>query len=216
MYQIAIDGPAGAGKSTVAKALAEKLFITYLDTGAMYRALTYFLLQNAVDIGDETAVVRALKKFDISYRDKSILVAGLIVDELIRSEHISRNVSAVAALQPVRQFMVAKQRDIAKRRSIVLDGRDIGSVVLVDAQFKYFITASPEIRAKRRYEEQLAKGADVVYEKVLSDIMARDTFDSRRAHSPLVVADDAEIIDSSEMTVEEVVNYIYQKVKDET
>ncbi len=216
MYQIAIDGPAGAGKSTVAKALAKKLNITYLDTGAMYRALTYYLLQKGVDLSDEKAVAKQLKDFNLEYRGDSILVAGEVVDDVIRSAEIGRNVSAVAALKSVRTYMVNRQREIAKCTCSVLDGRDIGSVVLVDSQFKYFITASPETRAKRRYAELLAKGRAVDYKDVLADLIKRDKLDSTRQHSPLVVAEGAEVIDTTEMSVASVVDLIYQRVSDET
>ncbi len=216
MYQIAIDGPAGSGKSTVAKALAKKLNITYLDTGAMYRALTYYLLREAVDLTDQAMVANKLEQFNLSYRGAEILVDGKVVSALIRSPEIGRNVSAVAALKCVRTFMVDRQREIAKQTSIVLDGRDIGSVVLVDAPFKYFITAAPETRAKRRYDERVARGEEVNYKDVLEDLIRRDKIDSTRAHSPLVVAADAEVIDTTELTVDQVVELIYRKVADET
>ncbi len=216
MYQIAIDGPSGAGKSTVAKALAKALQILYLDTGAMYRALTYYALKNSVELADEQAIIALLEDFELNFNNDTVMVNDEDVTEQIRQTNVTTHVSQVAAIKQVRDFMVAKQREIAHHKSIVLDGRDIGTVVLPDAKFKFYITASDFVRAKRRYDEQIQRGYDVTLESVLNDMKRRDRFDSSRQYAPLKVADDAEVIDSSDMTVEQVVAYIVEQVRNET
>ncbi len=215
MYQIAIDGPSGAGKSTVAKALAKALQILYLDTGAMYRALTYYALKHSIDLADEQAIIALLTDFKLNFSGSTVLVNNEDVTEQIRQTRVTTHVSQVAAIKKVRDFMVTKQREIANRKSIVLDGRDIGTVVLPDAKFKFFITASDFVRAKRRYNEQIQRGYDVTFDSVLSDMQRRDKFDSSRQYAPLKVADDAVVIDTTEMTVEQVVAYIVEQVHNE-
>ncbi len=215
MYQIAIDGPSGAGKSTVAKALAKQLNILYLDTGAMYRALTHFALQRAVDTTDQAAVIALLDDFDIAFEAGQVVVNGAVVGAELRSTAVTARVSEVSAIAAVRDFMVAAQRRIAAAKSCVLDGRDIGTVVLVDAEYKFYITASDFVRAKRRFDEQLQCGYDVTFEEVLKDIRRRDLYDSTRRHSPLKIADDAVVIDSSNLTAAQVVAQIVEAVKHE-
>ncbi len=216
MYQIAIDGPAGAGKSTVAKLLAKQLKILYLDTGAMYRALTYFALKQAITINDDQAVIALLNDFDLKFNSDAVFVNGEDVTEAIRQSTVTSHVSQISAIKEVRDFMVAKQREIASRKSIVLDGRDIGTVVLPDAKFKFYVTASDIERAKRRYNEQIQRGYDVSLDDILNDIRKRDLFDSSRKHAPLSVAADAEIIDTTELSIEQVVETIIKKVNNET
>ncbi len=216
MYQIAIDGPAGAGKSTVAKLLAKKLKILYLDTGAMYRALTCYALEQAIDLNDNQAVVALLNDFELKFDRDAVIVNGEDVTEAIRQSSVTSHVSQISAIKEVRDFMVTKQREIAGHKSIVLDGRDIGTVVLPDAQFKFYVTASDIERAKRRYNEQIHRGYAVTFESVLNDIRKRDLFDSSRKHAPLSVAADAEIVDTTELSVEQVVEKIIEKVKNET
>ncbi len=216
MYQIAIDGPSGAGKSTVAKALAKKLNILYLDTGAMYRSLTYYVLKQAVEINNSQAIVALLDDFDLKFDGDNVVVNGEDITKAIRQTAVTTRVSEVSAIKEVRDFMVDLQRKIAGRQSIILDGRDIGTVVLPDAKFKFYITASAKTRAKRRYDEQLKRGDDVTFETVLNDMRRRDQFDSTRQHAPLKAADDAEIIDTTELTIDQVVAIISEKVYNET
>ncbi len=215
MYQIAIDGPSGAGKSTVAKALAKQLNILYLDTGAMYRALTYFALQRRVETADSAAVLALLADFTIEFKDDAVYCEGVDVSDAIRTAAVTTRVSEVSAIEQVRTYMVKRQREIAGQRACVLDGRDIGTVVLPNAKYKYYITASDFVRAKRRYDEQLLRGYDVTLEDVLKDIRRRDLYDSTRQHAPLKVADDALVIDTTNLTVAQVVAKILENVKEE-
>ena len=215
-YAIALDGPSGAGKSTVAKLVAKKLGITYLDTGALYRALGLVCLNNGVDVKDGAAVEQCIKdvNVNISYRDgvQSVTTDGMDVSSMIRTPEVSMAASAVSAIPYVRQKLLGLQRGIAENSSVILDGRDIGTVVLPNAKFKFFLTASAEVRARRRYDELIAKGQTVVYEDVYSDVVTRDKNDSSRAVAPLKCADDATEIHSDNMTAEEVAEFIYAAV----
>lgn len=214
---IAIDGPSGSGKSTVAKFLSDKLNILYLDTGAMYRATALKALNLGIDTFDEEGVKTFINdiNLEIKYIDKSqhTFLDGEDVSQKIREPHMSMAASNISSLKTVRLKMVEMQRKIASDISCVLDGRDIGSYVLPDADYKFFITASPEVRAKRRFDELKAKNFDVNYDEILKDIEKRDYNDIHRDFSPLVQAKDAVYIDTSDMNIEEVTNKILSFIK---
>ena len=209
MINIAIDGPAGAGKSTIAKAVAKRLGIIYLDTGAMYRSVAYFMLERGVDVNDEKGVGAALGDLvmDIRYEDgvQQIYVCGKNVTPYLREPHMSKAASDVSALPVVRYKMVELQREFARTHDVVLDGRDIGTFVLPEANCKFFMTASPEERAKRRHKELAEKGNKQSQEEVRADIEKRDYNDSHRAFAPLKQADDAVLVDTTDMTIGQVV-----------
>lgn len=206
---ITIDGPSGAGKSTVAKLIADKLGFKYLDTGAMYRAVTLYMIENQVDIKNEEEVINALNKlnigFDSNYR---IYLDSQDITEDIRKEKVVKFVSEVSAISSVRRKMVDLQRDIAKEGNYILDGRDAGSVVFPNADYKFYLEASLEERAKRRYKEELSKEVDISFEAVRESIKKRDKYDSNRKDSPLVVPENAIIIDTTNMTIDEVAEEI--------
>ena len=206
---ITIDGPSGAGKSTIAKLIADKLGFKYLDTGAMYRAVTLYMIENQVDIKNEEEVINALNKlnigFDSNYR---IYLDSQDITEDIRKEKVVKFVSEVSAISSVRQKMVDLQRDIAKEGNYILDGRDAGSVVFPNADYKFYLEASLEERAKRRYKEELSKEVDISFEAVKESIKKRDKYDSNRKDSPLVVPENAIIIDTTNMTIDEVAEEI--------
>ncbi|HHT11365.1 MAG TPA: (d)CMP kinase [Candidatus Atribacteria bacterium] len=212
---IAIDGPAGAGKSTVARLLAKKLSYLYIDTGAMYRAITYFLIKQGINYEDPKALSQALNKMDLHFQVidgiSVIFLNGKRCDEEIRQTDVNQHVSPVAKIVAVRHFLKKKQRDLAQSTFSVTEGRDIGTVVLPDADLKIFLMARPEIRAQRRWKELKEKGIDISYEKVLENVIQRDTIDSTRSEAPLRPADDAMMVDTSDMSIEEVVNFLYQK-----
>lgn len=214
--QIAIDGPAGAGKSSVAKVLAKRLNCIYLDTGAMYRAVTWLAMQQQVPFDDLTGMDQLLKNLQLEFREEDgvqhLYCNGMDVTEAIRSTEVSANVSAVAMIPLVREAMVAQQQKIAADCDVLMDGRDIGTTVLPDARYKFFLTASLEERARRRYLELLQKGVSVDLEQLQRDIALRDQKDSQREVSPLVQAPDAELIDTSHMTFDEVVEKLFHKI----
>ena len=219
MINIAIDGPSGAGKSTIGKMLAAKLGITYLDTGAMYRAVALYALRKGVAPTDEAAVVPLLDEIDISFsdgEDRKIFLNGEDVSSAIREHAISKAASDISKIPQVRLFLVKMQREIAAASDVVLDGRDVTSYVLPDAEFKFFLTASVEERA-HRFEELKQKGADIDYDTVLADIKDRDYNDSHRAFAPLTRTEDSVLIDSSDMTAEQVaeviVGYVRERAK---
>lgn len=205
---IAIDGPAGAGKSTIAKLLAKKLGILYLDTGAMYRAVGLKAVENGVDISDEDTVKKMLDSttVDVKICDsvQRVYLDGQDVTGRIREHRVSKAASDISAVPCVRYKMVELQREIASRCDTVLDGRDIGTFVLPNAEYKIFLTASVAERARRRYEELKAKGEDCTLESITADIEKRDYNDSHRALAPLRKADDAVEIDTTDLTIEEV------------
>ncbi|WP_319471954.1 (d)CMP kinase [uncultured Trichococcus sp.] len=210
---IAIDGPASAGKSTIAKKVAEKLGYIYLDTGAMYRTLTYAALSTGGDLHDEEALNKLLQGIKITFSTaekemQRVFLNDEDVTELIRSEEVTQNVSLVASFAKVRQEMVARQKSIARSGGIVMDGRDIGTVVLPDADVKIFMTATAEERALRRYKENIAKGMTASLEELTDDMKRRDHLDSTRTISPLKKADDAIVLDSTHMEIDEVVQKI--------
>lgn len=216
MLNIAIDGPSGAGKSTAAKMLAKQLKIAYLDTGAMYRGVAYYVIQKGADPGDEASVVPLLCgiKMDILYENgtQKVIICGEDVTPYIREHTISMAASTVSKIPAVRIKLVELQREIASKVPCVLDGRDIGSYVLPDAPFKFFLTATPQVRAKRRYAELVAKGVQISLDEVLSDITARDYQDSHRAFAPLKAMPDAVIIDTTEHTPEQTAEIILSKI----
>ena len=206
MIRIAIDGPGGAGKSSLAKAVAAKLGIIYVDTGALYRTIGLFMLNHGVDPKDAEAVVPLLKEIDLklTFSDgrQCILLGGTDVGETIRTPEVAMAASAVSAIPAVREFLLNTQRNIAKENSVIMDGRDIGTVILPDAEVKIFLTASPAARAKRRYDELRAKGVDITYDQVYDEMAERDKNDSTRAIAPCVPAKDAVMLDNSTLTPE--------------
>ncbi|RKX99116.1 MAG: (d)CMP kinase [Spirochaetes bacterium] len=210
---IAIDGPAGAGKSTVAKQLAQKLGIYYLDTGAMYRAFTLYVLDQKVDLNNLEAIKNLLTNFELSFNEDRILVNGKDVTREIRSERVTENVSYISSLDFVRKKMVALQREIGKNKSIVAEGRDIGTVVFPDTKYKFYLDASIEERAKRRLlDEKNTSKSD--FKTLVEKIRKRDLYDSTRENSPLKKAPDAIYIDTTRMNIDEVVNFIINKIKE--
>ncbi|GAA0713805.1 (d)CMP kinase [Paraclostridium ghonii] len=210
---IAVDGPAGAGKSTIAKIVADKLDINYIDTGAMYRAITYKILKNNIDINDENEIVKIAKNSDIDFKDNNIYLDGKILKEEIRTPEVSHNVSNIAQIKEVRHLMVDVQRDIGNRNSVILDGRDIGSYVFPNADYKFFLVASPQERGERRYKELIKKGYRTTVEEVINDVIRRDEIDSNREFAPLVKANDAIEIDTSGKSIEKVVQSVINKIK---
>ncbi len=210
---IAVDGPAGAGKSTIAKIVADKLNINYIDTGAMYRAITYKVLQNNVDVNDESAIVELAKNSDIDFKDNNIYLDGKILKEEIRTPEVSNNVSNIAQIKDVRYLMVDVQREIGNRSSVILDGRDIGSYVFPNADYKFFLVASPNERGERRYKELVKKGYDITLDEVIKDVIRRDEIDSNRKFAPLVKANDAIEIDTTGKSIDNVVDLVINKIK---
>ncbi len=217
-YSIALDGPSGSGKSTVAKRLARELDILYLDTGAMYRACACKASEAGVDLSDESAVEAMLASLDlrIEYRGgaQHTILDGRDVSEEIRRPEVSMAASKISALGCVRKKMVEMQRKIASEQSCVLDGRDIGTAVLPDAPFKFFVTASVPVRARRRYDELRAKGYTVDYDALEKEIEERDRNDASRAISPLRRAEDAVLVDTSDMSIDEVVAFIRRRIQE--
>lgn len=212
---IAIDGPSASGKSTVAKIVAKKLNYIYIDSGAMYRSVCLYCLSHDIDINDEAAVSAALIDMDIDMDATGVIyLNGENVSDKIRQDHISIGASVVSQYQAVRDALVAKQREIAAKGGTIMDGRDIGTVVLQDAELKIYQIASSETRAKRRYEDNLSRGLEADYNKILAEIEQRDYQDTHREISPLKKADDAIEIDTSDLEIEEVVELIMNLVKE--
>lgn len=217
-YRIALDGPSGAGKSTVAKAMAKRLGIVYVDTGAMYRTIGLYVRRKEVSPDDAEAVAALLPEIKLEIRfqngEQHILLCGEDVGDKIRTPEMSMYASKVSAIGAVRSFLLNTQRDMAKSTPVVMDGRDIGTVIFPDAEVKIFLTASVEARAKRRYLELEAKGISTTYEDVLKDMTERDKNDSTRAIAPAVAAPDAVLLDSSDLTLEEVISKAVEIVDD--
>ena len=206
---VAIDGPAAAGKSTVAKLIAQKLGITYIDTGAMYRAYTWYCMNQGVDCNDHEASIQFVGKVDILLKpDGTVLCNGNDVTRAIREPIISLNVSPIATYKEVRLFLVDLQRKMAGENSVIMDGRDIGTYVLPNADVKIYQIASVETRAIRRYDENISKGIQCTLEEIEEDVRRRDYVDSHRDFAPLKCAPDAITLDTSFMSIEEVVNEI--------
>lgn len=217
MINIAIDGPAGAGKSTVAKMVAKELGITYLDTGAMYRAVALKFYRLNIRMDDTDAIIAGLDGLyiDIRYKDGSqqIFLDGEDVSGQIRQHNMSGMASDISKIKEVRLLLVGIQQDIARSRDVIMDGRDIGTFVLPGAKFKFYLTANADVRARRRHEELLQKGQNAEYNQVLQEIIARDHNDSTRDFAPLKMAQDAVLIDSSNLSAADVCKYIVECVK---
>ena len=212
---IAIDGPAAAGKSTVAKAVAKRLGFIYIDTGAMYRAFTWYVMHKGLDPRDEAAYCSLIPEVDIDLRDDgTVLVCGHDVTRAIREPQVSGNVSYIASYKEIRLALIEMQRILATRGSVVMDGRDIGSYVLPNAEVKIFQIASVETRAERRYKENVEKGIPTSLEDVIADVKKRDYIDSHRDFDPLTQAEDAVPLDTSYMTIEESVDAVLKIVKE--
>ena len=220
MIQIAIDGPSGAGKSTVAKALAKKLGIVYVDTGALYRTIGYYVRSANANPKDAAAVAALLPRIqiDLCYENgvQKVYLNGEDLGDRIRTPEMSMYASAVSAIPAVRAFLLETQRSIARKNSVIMDGRDIGTVILPNANVKIFLTASDECRATRRRDELVAKGIEVTYEEVLADMVERDRNDSTRAVAPAVAAEDAVLFDNSWMTPDECTAAIIKLIKEKT
>ena len=213
-FNIAIDGPAGAGKSTIAKKLAADLGYVYVDTGAMYRAMAYYFLQHNIDAKDEKAIAAACPDVDVTITyengEQQVLLNGENVNGVIRNEEVGNMASSTSVYPVVRKKLVELQRQLAKSADVIMDGRDIGTCVLPDAQVKIYLTASSVTRAKRRYDELTEKGVSCDLAEIEKDIIDRDYRDMHRETSPLRQAEDAVLVDSSEMNIDEVVDAIYQ------
>ena len=211
-YNIAIDGPAGAGKSTIAKALAKKLGFVYVDTGAMYRAMGLYFDRQGIGMDDEEGISRACGDISISirYQDgaQRVILNGEDVSDLIRTEEVGHLASACSVYAAVRQKLLSLQRDLAASTDVIMDGRDIGTCVLPDAQTKIYLTASVEVRARRRYKELLEKGKESSLAEIEEEIRARDYRDMNREIAPLKQAEDAVYLDSSDMTIVQVIDAI--------
>ena len=220
IINVAIDGPAGAGKSTVARAAAKALGYIYVDTGALYRAVGLNALRNGIVTDDADAVTATLGSITVELKfeqgEQLVLLNGENVSSEIRTPDASMAASNVSAIPAVRAFLFDLQRDIAAKNDCIMDGRDIGTVVLPDAQVKIFLTASPEIRAKRRYDELIEKGQQVEFSDVLDDLIKRDYNDSHREVAPLRPADDGVIVDTSELNLEESINKVIEVIGEKT
>ena len=217
MKNIAIDGPAGAGKSTISKAVSKELGFIYVDTGALYRAVGYYVVKNGVNTKDEKTVSECLSKISVELKfvnsAQRVFLNGEDVSDFIRTPEISMAASDVSALPCVRKFLFETQQKIARENNVVMDGRDIGTVVLPNADVKIFLTASPEERARRRYDELILKGQEVNYDDVLKDVITRDYNDSHREIAPLKQADDAVLIGNTlEKSIEVLLNAIKERL----
>ena len=217
MLNIAIDGPAGAGKSTIAKAVAAKMGIIYVDTGAMYRAMALYMLRKGIDPDDAEKISEQCKEADISidFRDgqQVVLLFGENVNDMIRTPQVSDMASRTSVNPDVRAKLVQLQQKLGREKDVVMDGRDIGTVVLPDAQAKIFLTASVDVRADRRYKELLEKGQEADYDVIAAQIRERDERDMNREISPLKQAEDAVLVDTSDMTIEEVTQRIMEIIE---
>ncbi|MBQ3432042.1 MAG: (d)CMP kinase [Clostridia bacterium] len=216
--KVAIDGPSGAGKSTIAKAASAALGFVYVDTGALYRTVALNASRKGADFKNSEQVIASLEGLDVSlgFVDgaQHVYLNGEDVSGLIRTPEISMGASAVSAIPEVRKFLFQLQRDIADKNNCIMDGRDIGTVVLPDAQVKIFLTASPEIRAERRYKELLEKGTQTTYEDVLADVKERDYNDSHREIAPLKATEESIVVDTSELDLEQSIDAIISAIKE--
>lgn len=213
-YSIAIDGPASSGKSTIAKKVSKLLNIEYIDTGAMYRALTWKVLENNINPKDKNGVMELLTDIHIDFKDGNIYLDGETINDEIRLNYVSQNVSYIAIIPEVREKLVELQKKMSKSKSIVMDGRDIGTVVLTDAEYKFFLTATIEERAIRRYKELENTGNQKInLEEIQEDIRKRDEIDTNRETAPLRQAKDAILIDTTDKSIEEVVEEIVSRIQ---
>ncbi len=212
IFQIAIDGPGGAGKSTIAKEVAARLGIDYIDTGAMYRAVACKLIRMDALDAEESYIEKILNDTKVDFSSGKTILDGIDVSEDIRKAEISAAASKCSALRVVREKLVSLQQAMGQRKSVVMDGRDIGTNVFTNAKYKFYLTADPRVRAKRRYDELTAKGQQVEFEQVLKDIISRDEHDMNRKLNPLKKAADAIEIDSSNMSIEAVVEFICKEI----
>lgn len=215
IFQIAIDGPSGAGKSTIAKRVAAELAIDYIDTGAMYRAVGLKMLRLGIPMEENETLFEMLANTDVDFSEGRVYLDGEDVSDLIRTQEVSKAASDCSAFATVRRKLVELQQAMGKRKSVIMDGRDIGTVVLKDAEYKFYLTATAEERAMRRFKELQAKGSTDTYEKVLEDVNKRDYNDMHRDVDPLRQAEDAVLIDSTNMSIEEVVDFIIEAVTGE-
>ena len=218
MIQIAIDGPGGAGKTTLSKAIAKKLGIVYVDTGAMYRTVGLYVRDHGFAYEDTAAVISLLPEItiEVKFEDgvQNIYLNGVNPGDRIREPEISMYASGVSKIPEVRAFLLETQKEIARRNSVIMDGRDIGTVILPDADLKLFMTASPETRAKRRYIELVQKGQDVTFEQVMEEMVARDAQDAGRDIAPAIPAEDAIMYDNSGLTFEESLESLLAFIKE--
>lgn len=218
IYNIAIDGPAGAGKSTIAKSVSVKLGFIYVDTGAMYRALALFFLRKGIRPDEEEEISEALHEVGvtITYKDgaQQVILNGENVSDLIRTEEVSQMASATSVYLPVRQKLVELQKELARNENVIMDGRDIGTCVLPEADLKIYLTAGTAVRAKRRYDELTAKGEPCSLEEIEKEIEERDYRDMHRENSPLKQAEDAVLVDTSGLTIDEVIGEILKLVSE--
>ncbi len=213
LTRVAIDGPSGAGKSTIAKEVAKNLNLDYIDTGAMYRAVAYKLLEQGINLNDEAEIKEILKKTDIDFSQGNIYLDGKIVNDKIRTPEVTKMASDCSALQMVREKLVELQRQMGQTKSVIMDGRDIGTNVLKDAEYKIFMTASSKERAYRRWLELKEKDSSITVQKVEEEMIARDHNDSTRALNPLRKAEDAIELDTTGMTIPKVIQKITELIK---
>ena len=217
-YNIAIDGPSGAGKSSLSRAAAKKLGFMYIDTGALYRTIGLYVYQNNISVDDESAVALALSDIDINidFIDgyQHVFLNGKDVSEEIRIHEVSDYTSKVSAFASVREFLLKAQRELAEKYDVIMDGRDIGSVVLPHAELKIYLTASAQERAKRRFDELMSKGQNVKYETVLHDVIERDLRDMNRKTAPLKIADGAVVVDTTGNTFEQSLQALLDVIKE--
>lgn len=221
MYSIAVDGPAGAGKSTIAKLVAKKLDFIYVDTGAMYRAMALYFLRNGIKASEEEKIAEACKEIQVSLEyengEQQVLLNGENVNGFIRTEEVSMMTSDTSKYPAVRAKLLDLQRELAKTKNVIMDGRDIGTCVLPDANLKIYLTASAEERARRRHKELVEKGVSCDFEQIKRDIIARDEQDMNRKIAPLKKAEDAVLVDASDMTIDEVVErFVFLKKEKES
>lgn len=218
MISIAIDGPSGSGKSTVSKIIANELGFMCVDTGALYRAVAYFVRESGIDPENEQAVIECLKKIDLKVKNnfskQKIILKGKLLGKELRTPDVTKISPIIAKYEYVRKFLLGFQRELAKTNNTVLNGRDIGTVVIPNADVKIFLTASPEIRAKRRLKQMRANGINVDYDNILKSIIRRDYEDKTREISPLKKADDAVLVDSSNYALDQTINKILDIIKE--
>lgn len=218
MFNIAIDGPAGAGKSTIAKRAAKELDFIYVDTGAMYRSMALYLIRKQVTAGETEQIVKLLPEIEVTIAydngEQHVYLNGEDVSLLIRNEEVSQMTSAISTIPQVREKLLSLQRNLAKENHVLMDGRDIGTCVLPDAQLKIYLTASVKVRAKRRYDEMQQKGMECDLKELEESIKERDERDMNRKIAPLKQAEDAVLLDTSDMNIDEVVNAILAMVKE--